>query len=367
MSILDFLTKNRTLFVSIVVIPFLVSGFYYWGMASDIYISESRFVVRQPDKKSLSGLGMFLQSAGITSARDETFTVRDFMLSRDALALIEEDLDLRERYSRPEIDYFSRFDPLSTDNSFEALFAYYLEHVTVKIDVASSIVVCKVRAYSAEDAHTINTRLLSLSETLINTLNNRARKDMIRFALREVEEAEVAAKASALAFSAYREQETLFDPTQQSTLQLQQAYKMQAELIEVRGQLAQLRSLATESPRIRSLEQRYTELQREINEATAKLTGGSESITQKVIEFERLALDRQFSEKRLSGALATLEQARTEAQRQQLYLETIVTPNLPDSTIYPRRTRAVITVLMACLLFYGIAFILLAGVKEHKK
>ncbi|MEI7825099.1 MAG: hypothetical protein WCI01_07355, partial [Chlorobiaceae bacterium] len=61
----------------------------------------------------------------------------------------------------------------------------------------------------------------------------------------------------------------------------------------------------------------------------------------------------------------SLEQARNEAQRQQLYLERIVQPNTPDIAIEPQRLKAILTIFVVGLLVWGILSLLVAGVREH--
>jgi len=65
--------------------------------------------------------------------------------------------------------------------------------------------------------------------------------------------------------------------------------------------------------------------------------------------------------------MAALETARNEAQRQQLYLEAIAKPNVPDTAIYPRRTFGVFATFMLGLVAWGIAALLIAGVREHQQ
>jgi len=354
------------MFNLIVVLPTLLATIYFLLIASDLYISESRFVIRQPEKKTLTSLGQFLQSAGMTSSQSETYTIRDYMLSRDALRILEDNLKLSKLYSSSNIDFLNRFNLLGQEDSFDEFFKYYGDMITIDLDTASSICILKVRAFTAKLAQEINEALLFLGEGLVNELNDRARQDLIHFAIQEAEAAEAAAKASAMALSGYRNRQTLFDPAQQSNMQLQQVGKLQADLIDVRGQLAQLRTFVSESPYIKALEKRASELKKEINAEMSKVTGGSGSITQKLIEFERLSLEREFTEKRLASALASLQEARNQAQRQQLYLEKIVTPNLPDKAMYPRRVRDILIVFVVCLLIYSIVRLLKAGVEEHK-
>ncbi|MEF3695674.1 hypothetical protein [Desulfolutivibrio sp.] len=365
--VLSYINKNKT-FVIIFIIPMLACGLYFGFLESDIYVSECAFVVRQPERKNAaSSLGILLNSIGVSSVREESYTVKAFVLSRDSLKVINDNINLRKAFGNSNIDIINRFDPLGMDDSFEELYKYFLKHVTVDVDATSSIATLKVRAFSAHDAFNINEGLLFMSEGLINKLNDRARRDMVSIALKEVDEAEAEARKCALALSTYQDQETLFDPAQQSTMQLQQVSRLQTELISVRGQLAQYREFASESPQIKALEKRASELRKEINLEMAKVAGGSESMTQKLIEYERLKLDREFSENRLATALASLEQARAEVQRQQLYLERIVLPNIPDSAIYPRRVINTLAAAGLLLFVYAVIRMLLIGVLEHQE
>ena len=66
---------------------------YYGLIASDIFVSESRFVVRSPQRPQLSGLGAILQGGGFARSQDDTYSVHDYVLSRDALAELDKKLE----------------------------------------------------------------------------------------------------------------------------------------------------------------------------------------------------------------------------------------------------------------------------------
>ncbi|QAU35530.1 hypothetical protein [Janthinobacterium sp. 17J80-10] len=358
------LLSNR-LFLATVLIPTLLASLYFGLIASDVYISESRFVVRSPQRQSASGLGTLLQSAGFTRSQDDTYSVQDFMHSRDAMQQINATLPLKAAFGNSDIDLFSRFDSLSLDDSVEALYQYYQKQLDINVDTASSITSLRVKAFTAEDSYRINTMLLEMGEKLINRLNERARQDMISFASAEVSSAEQKAKAAALALSGYRSQKAVFDPERQSALQLQLISKIQDELIATKTQVAQLRALTPDNPQIPSLQKRTESLQSEMNAEMAKVAGGTASLTNKAADYERLALERGFADKQLGAALASLEQARNDAQRKQLYLERIVQPNKPDVAVEPRRLRGIAATFILGLIAWGVASILLAGVREH--
>jgi capsular polysaccharide transport system permease protein len=336
-----------------VIIPTTLAAIYYGLIASDMYISESRFVIRSPQRQAQAGIvGAFLQGTGFSRSQDDTYSVRDFILSRDALGELDKKLAIRQAYS-------------TKDSSFEAFHRYYQKQVVVDYDPVSSISVLSVRAFTATDAKQINDLLLTMGERLVNNLNDRSRLDLIRTAEQEVKIAEERAKNAALAFSAFRNTQTVFDPEKQSGIQLQAVAKLQEELISTEAQLTQLTKLSPSNPQVAVLRARTEQLRKTISTEISKVTGAGASLSSKSASFERLALEKGFAERQLTTALAALESAKSEAQRKQLYLERLVQPNLPDKAMQPRRLRSFFTVLVVGLLAWGVASLLAASIREH--
>lgn len=357
---------NR-LFFCVVVLPTIVSIVYYGFLASDVYISESRFIIRSPDKPapSAASLTSILKGTGMSRSQDDAYAVADYILSRDALKQIDETLSFRKQVSRPEIDSISRFSGLGWDDSFEALHRYYQKQIGIHQESASPTTTLVVRAFSADDAKRINELLLTLSERLVNEMSERARGDMIRFAASEVAQAEQKAKDASVALSRYRDMQGVIDPEQQAVVQLATIGRLQETLISLRTQLIQLQTFTKDNPQIPALKKQIESIQQEIASETAKVAGGNRSLSGKAVEFKLLALDREFADRQLATALASLEQARASAQRQQLYLERVVQPNQPDYPVEPRRARNIfITFVLGCIT-WGILSLLLAGVREH--
>jgi capsular polysaccharide transport system permease protein len=355
-------------FLLTVVVPTLLATLYYGLIASDIYISESHFVVRGPQRQSSSGLGALLQGVGGGFSRsvEDSFSVTDFITSRDALRRLEDELHIKQAFGSEEVDRLSRFAGIDPDDSFEALHRYYGDHVSVTVDAALPISVLTVRAFTADDAWRINERLLELSEALVNTLNERGRQDMIRFAESVVQDAEARSRAATVAVSDYRHRQGVFDPEKQSAVQLQQISSLQGDLSATKARLAQIRTLAKDNPQIPSLERMVAATQAEIDAETGRVAGGQASLANKAVEYEGLVLEQALAEKQLETALASLVQARDEAQRKQLYLERIVQPNRPDTAIEPRRLRSIVATLLLGLVAWGILSLLGAGVREHR-
>ena len=359
------LAKINSLFLGTVIIPTLLSIIYFGFIASDIYISESRFVVRNPERQIPTGLGAIIQGAGFSRSQDDTYNVQEFMLSRDALSKINHQINLREAFARSGIDIFSRFNALGLDNSIEALFRFYQNHVEINLNTSSSIAALKVKAFNTDDAYRMNEMLLQMGEQFINRLNERGRQDLIRFASSEVDIAVEKAKAASRKLSTFRNKQGIFDPEKQSGLQLQQISKLQDELIASKTQLSQVQAFTPDSPQLPALKNRIGSIQASIESEMAKVAGGSTSLTNKAVEYEMLTLERAVADKQLAAAMASLEQARSDAQRKQLYLERIVQPNKPDIAIEPYRLRGILSVFLLGLVVWGILTMLIAGVREH--
>src|ERR1700730_16665085 len=70
----------------IVGLPTLIAGVYSFAIASDLYLSEAKFIVRSPKQVQTSGIGALLQSTGLARAAEDTSAVQDFIMSRTRVA-----------------------------------------------------------------------------------------------------------------------------------------------------------------------------------------------------------------------------------------------------------------------------------------
>lgn len=360
------LGRANLLFLATVVAPTVAATIYFGLIASDVYVSQSQFVVRSPDKPATSGLGVLLKSVGFSNAGDEIFITHDFVKSRDALRSLNQDGDVEKAFGNPAVSIFDRFNPLGWNGSFEDLYDYYGGKVDIEHDATSSITTLTVKAFKADDARRINRQLLDLSEGLVNRLNNRGEFDLLGFAQREAREAETEARRASQALAAFRNRQGIIDPERQASVQLQLVSKLQDELIGAKLQLQQIQALAPENPQIPILRTRIAGLSRQIDSELGRVTGGQGSLSASAVQYQRLALDREYADKRLTGALASLQEARNEARRKQAYVERIVQPNLPDEAQEPRRLRGILATLILGLIAYGILTMLLAGIREHR-
>lgn len=353
------------LFLALVIAPTLLSIVYFGMLASDVYISESRFVVRSPDKPSLTGLGVLLKNAAFSNASDEASAANDYIQSRDALQAINKGNRFRTAYTAPTISIFDRFDPSGQSSSFEDLFKYFKRRVKVNSDSSTGITSLTVRAYDPREARRFNEQLLEMAEATVNRLNNRARGDLIHFATLEVREAENNVRTTASELAKFRDRHGVVDPEKQAGIQLQMISKLQDELIAGRTQLAQLQKTAPANPAIPVLQTQISSLSAQISNEMDKIAGGSRSLAGETTAYQNLMLRNELATKQLSAAMASLDQAQTEARRKQTYVERIAEPNLPDDAEEPYRLRGILAAFLLGLTFWGISRMLIASIREH--
>lgn len=350
-----------------VIIPTICLTIYYGFIASDVYISESKFVIRSPDKQSVSGLGVVLKSIGFNNASDDSYIVRDYLDSRDAVKTLDKTLKIRQKYASQSVDTFSRFGGFFQNDTFENFYQYFKKKVTVNYDTASAISELKVRAYTPEDAQRINQELLGISEVVINRINTNAKNDLIVYSKKEVEEAQVAAQTAATNLANYRKGEEVYNPEGQSMIVLQEISKLQDSLLQAKTQLAQAKELAPDNPQIPSLELKVSSLEAEIKKKSAQVVGPTDkSLTNKSADYQRLQLEVELANKQLAAAMVSYDQAKNDLNKKQLYLERLVEPSKPDEALEPTRLRNILSGFVFGLILWGVLRLFVAGVKEHK-
>lgn len=348
-----------------VFLPSLAAAIYYFGMASDLYMSEARFIVRSQGQSQSSILGSLLESAGLRRSTEDASAVESFLTSRDAVRELDGKVDLRAIYDRPGADLLSRFPNAISGSSFEALYKHYLYFTTVESDAETGVTTLEAKAYRPEDAQAVVQALLQASERLVNQLNERAEADALSLARREVDKAEQNLGAAEERITSYRFREQILDPKLTSTAAYTTLGEITKNRIETEVELAQLTKDSPGNPAIPALRTRLSALDVQLASTTRQITGNTGSIAAKLGEYEQLLLDKELAEKMMAAATQSLETARLEAERKHLYVEHIAAPSLPDYALYPKRILSFSMVLVSCILIYGVAWLLIAGIREH--
>lgn len=354
-------------FLLVVVLPTLIAAVYYLLIASPRYVSEARFVVRSPERMQPAGLGMMLQGVGLGGGHTDAFAVHEYITSRDGLKDLQRRFDVGAIIGRQGVDVFSKYPRPWERRTEEGLYKGFQKFITVGFDSSTGISTLRVEAFTAQDAQAMSNALLAGGEALVNRLNERSARDGIVEAVRAEAEARARLADVQQRLTAFRNREGFIDPRLQATESSQLIGGMLATLAQLRAEREQIQVAAPQSPQLSVLDGRIAAYERQVSAERAKLAGGSNSLAPSLGAYQDLVLEQELADRQVGMAAAALVSARQEARRQNLYLERIVNPSLPDQSTEPRRWLALLTVLTSALLVYGVGWLVWAGVREHRQ
>lgn len=368
---------SRKPFFLLVILPSLMAAFYFYGIAAPQYVSEARFVVhsrgsdgggpaaalRAAAGGGLGGLG----GLGGAMSSGEANSIRNFLSSLDAVVQANEKLNLIELWRRPEADFLARLwftEP-------ERIARFYNHMVNVTLDPMTGVTTLRVRSFRPEDSRELAETLLVSAEDLVNRLSQRARGDTLRLAQDGVEIAEQRVQESRAALMRFREQERELDSAGAVQAALVLRGQLEAALAQARAELTErLQFMQPDNPALQATRNRIEALERQIAADRERHTDTNSSLggavlARQLASYERLMLEREFADRQLASATASLEMARVEAHRQQLYLSRIVQPNLAVYPLYPRSFTNTASIFLGLAIAYGIGWLLIVGMREH--
>jgi capsular polysaccharide transport system permease protein len=346
-------------------LPVLFAILYYGLYMSDQYISETQFVVRAATSKGESAFALMSQDKGLVRSDEDSFLVKEYLKSRDAVGLLVKQDGLLTALSRPEADFFNVWPGFINGNRREDLYKHFVNFIDVKTDSASGITTLKVRAFRPEDARRLSEGLMTHAENVINVINKRARDDAIRFAQTVAHEAEARVIAAQDRITEFRNREQILDPNLQATSISELNAKLLEERSSLLSMLQETQNATPDSPRIPALKNRLDVLEQQIAQQKSQIVGAEKSLVNKMSEYEKLTLKRDLAARGLTTALSSLEAARQDASRQQLYLERVVVSNLPDRSQYPQRIFTILLWFLVSVAAWWIVKSVIRVVMQH--
>jgi capsular polysaccharide transport system permease protein len=354
-------------FIALVLLPIIVAAAYLFAIAADQYVSEFRFSLNTADQPRLDPLSLLAGNTSHSPAASESQIVVQYMASRAIIDALDPTLDLRRMFSPPEADWWAR---LPRPTSIEALVQYWRGQVDPFYDPANGTVVVRVRAFTPAEALQLAQAIVAASEQLINELSSRARRDALHNAESEVAQAETRLKSILAEIRSFRDREGLIDPGKTAEATGTIAFRLRDELVSANADLATLKSyMQDDSPavkvlkaRIRSLETQQQTLARDL---TDRDPGRNDTLSRQLGSYEQLESERRFAEASYQHALHGLDQARANADRQQVYIASFVPPSLPEEALYPRRWRSLGVVALLAFALWAIGGLAVQSIRDH--
>jgi capsular polysaccharide transport system permease protein len=238
-------------------------------------------------------------------------------------------------------------------------------YISVVVDTSTGVTTLDVSAFRPDDAKLIATTLLTLAEGMANRMNERAEADTVSEAQKEVARARQTVLDAEASLTAFRNSQNLVDPVSYASVLLTGIGQLSVDRAKAQAQIKETLELSPSNPAIQSLKAQADALDRKIADERAKLAGDNTALAEKVSTYDGLTLARDLAGKSYASALTALLDAQQQAQRQAIYIEEMVPPNLPDDDTEPNRLRLVVTVFVLSFAVFAMLWVLTVGAKEH--
>lgn len=357
-------------FLLCVLLPLTAATLYYTTFAKDRYAARAGFSIRGIDTNSgIDGIGALTGLASTGSTTSDSYIVLSYLGSRELLEALDVELDLRGVYSSRDVDPFSRLD---ADAMVEDFLKYWNRRIHTQFDPTSRIIEFEVQSFTPEHAQAIAAAVLRLAQTLVNELSANARSDALRFAREEVELQEARLRQALSTIRDFRTTEQSVDPSASAALEIELIASLEARLIDVNARIAALRqTLDDNAPSLNALRRNAEALAAQIVERRETIgsdvlgENGITPVSQQLALYEVLEVDRSLAQQAYASALASLEQARRDADRQQRYLAIHLRPQAPETAQYPRSSRNLLVLGFALIAAWGIGALITYSVRDH--
>jgi capsular polysaccharide transport system permease protein len=348
-----FLLMLRLLFF--VALPTFLVGRYYYTEATDMYETESQFVIQKSEAAGASALGGLFSGTGFANSAD-SITVQGYLTSREAMMRLDDEMGYRAHFQQDFIDDLQR---LPNDASLEDGYKLYEENVKVGYDLTEGVIHLEVIATTPEASQAFSNALIRFAEERVDELSQRLREDQMKGAQAAYDTAEA----------------EMFD-AQAEVLRLQQSRGVLSADAEIAAQMGIINSLELQiEDKLLDLaeildnpnpnEIRSDILRREIDRRVERVAFLRQKLTETTTSSVSLATisgELQIAETNmmtrqlmLQQSLQLLETARVDANRQVRYLSIGVTPIAPDVPTYPRKMESTT---LAFIIFMGIYIML---------
>ncbi len=363
------LLKNR-LFLGFFVVPLCATAFYLYFIASDVYESEAKFIIRQENQAKTPFFDIGLLTSGTSASMMDSLLLQQLIESMGMLQYLEEHLDIHGHYSDKSYDFIAR---LNSDASREEYFDYYLNRVEIIVDQMSSVADIKVKAFSPEMAQSILNAILKRGDIFANEIGHNLAREQMVFIREELAAAEEKLNEASDNLLLVQNEYKLFSPEAEALSMGQIITGLETELAMQRTELKNLESfLNPQATEIITAKSRIKALQAQVKSERQKQTGKNRAsddpaLNSIALRFERAQQDFKLAVAGYESALNALDNARVDASRKMKHLVIVSPPTLADEARYPRRIYILTTLFAVLLLLFGIARLTIATIEDHRE
>lgn len=335
-----------------VLLPTMLVSYYYYAVATPLYATNTEFVIQKAEASAGGGgLGGLLGGTSFATVQ-ESITVQSYLESREAMLRLDEELNFRAHFSGENIDPLVRLAP---DASDEAMYKTYLRNLTIGYDPTEGLIRMEVRAADSPTSQAFSQALIAYAEERVDQMSSRLREDQMAGAREGFQEAEDRSLGAQMRVLELQEQRGVLSAEAEVSQVFNQIASFEMQMAEERLRLAEINAASRpNATRVQVAEATISRYEAVISQLRASLTDegeGEVSLARIQSELVIAQADLETRQLMLTEALQAMESARSEANRQSLYISMGVFPVAPDEAAYP---KAFEKTMLALVVFSGI-------------
>ncbi len=349
------LIQLATRMILFILLPTILVSYYYYAVATPLFATNTEFVIQKaeaaPSGGSGGGLGGLLGGSSFATVQ-ESITVQSYLESREAMLRLDREEGFRAHFSGDNIDPLIRLAP---DASNEQMYSTYLRNLTIGYDPTEGLIRMEVLAADSATSQGFSEALIGYAEERVDQMSSRLREDQMAGARESFSEAEDRSLSAQMRVLELQEQRGVLSAEAEVNQVFSQIANLEVRLTDERLRLAEMNaSSRPNATRVRVAEETIARFEALVAELRASLTNDAEgevSLARIQSELIIAQADLETRQLMLTEALQAMESARSEANRQTLYISMGVFPIAPDEAAFP---KAFEKTLLALVVFSGI-------------
>lgn len=354
----------KLLNIMTVILGILLSS--YWAYATGRYVSEAVFFVQNTDTAGAGDTSDILSLFnGNTGNKTDQLVLREYLLSMDMLKKADKKLHLREHYSDPKNDFFSRmwFKNIET----EWFYRYFLNRVSVNYDEFSGVVRLRAEAFDAGTAYELASFLVREGESFMNRVSHEIANEQVVFLEKQVDLARQELLKANQNLLSFQNRKNLSSPTAEVEGYQKLILDLEKQKSELTIRINSLPpTLAGGNQLALTLKQNLDAVETQLNRVRGLLTSKDSTALNELVEQEQLyKMDAEFKKEIYSSALTGLVKGQMNAARLIKHVSVIQAPLKPEYAMKPDRIYCFFATWITILLVLGMFQLLKAVILDH--
>ena len=344
------------------------SAFYCFVIGRDRYTSVSEFVIQQAaplQGTTASILGGSTTAPQVLTSLVDGQYLQVYLESSDVKNRLFPDGKKLEKAYRPKLPDLRT--GLYTNSSAPEQLNFYRKQLTVAPQPMSGSVILTTSGFTPKQAFDLNAALIKQSRRFVNEVNQSINAEQNKFAIKEVEFAEINYKAASRSLERFREKNGNLSVESERVAASSFISGLESQLIELKVEEAALRRQYRDpnAPEVAYVADQVKELEVQIRqERDRSVSKNGRDLNALVLEEAGLISDVEFAAQALQSARLASDNSRRDSQRQLKFVVILSQPELPVSPDHNWRWQAFLACLGAVVVGWGVGGFVLNAMRK---